>query len=493
MTSSTHIAIDLGAGSGRVIAGRFEHGRLDLQIVHRFPNRFQHTHGHDRWNTSKLSDEIRRGLKKATGMYGDIISIGVDTWGVDYGLYDRTGKLLEEPVCYRDARTENVMQQVFRDVPQKTLYAKTGTQFLPINTIFQMVAHVRASEWPDATASLLMMPDIFHYAFSGVMRGEYTNASTTGLLNALTKEWDAELLAHLRLPVDVMPELCRPGDIIGALLPEWQQQTGISGVKIVAPATHDTASAVVGTPLQSDWAYISSGTWSLIGVEIDAPILTDRAREQNFTNEGGAFGTIRFLKNVMGLWILECCRQTWDAQEKLLSYEALAGEMRMAPPFQAFINPDELRFLNPSNMVEELRHYLRETGQPVPQSQAALSRVVLESLALRYAEIIAALQDITGRQVRGVHIIGGGCQNGFLNQATADATGLEVIAGPVEATAIGNLMVQAIAAGRFSGIAEARDYLSHNLTFTKYTPKDHAVWQQARKRFSSLTTGISAK
>ena len=467
-----YIAIDLGAGSGRVIIGCFGEERFDLEIVHRFPNEIQEVDGHLRWNTQSLFQEIKYGLKKLAAREYNLVSIGVDTWGVDYGLFDVDGNVIEEPVCYRDSRTAGVMEKVFQRIPKEEIFEKTGIQFLPLNTLYQIFAQKALNEWPAATDRLLLMPDIFHHYLSGKMLGEYTMASTTQLLNAGSKNWDAELIAALDLPIKTMPLLVRPGDNLGILRPDLRSELGLSSLKIIAPAAHDTASAVVGTPLQKGWGYVSSGTWSLVGVETTEPIINSESFRHNFTNEGGAFGTIRFLKNVMGLWILEQCREIWKGIGDLLSYDILNKELDKLSSFLGFINPEDLRFMNPRNMVDEVNDYLKTTGQQISHDQAVLSKVILDSLAMSYASVFKTIESITGEKLAGIHIIGGGSQNDYLNQATANATGLEVLAGPVEATAIGNLMVQAIADGRFSGLAEAREFIQSKSSLKRYRPQN---------------------
>ncbi len=485
----TYLAIDLGASSGRVLAGRFESDRLRLEEVHRFANPVRKVANRLRWNTGHLFGEIKVGLQKAAAELDEIVGVGVDTWGVDYALLDGDGNLLEEPVCYRDPRTEGMMERVFARVPREEIFRKTGIQFLPLNTLYQMFAQRELGEWPPNAARLLMMPDLFHYWLTGVEAGEYTIASTTQLLNAETRTWDADLFARLDLPLAVMPELHQPGTELGTLGSALQKQLGLKRLRVVLPAAHDTASAVVGTPLREGWAYISSGTWSLVGIETAAPILTDAALQHNFTNEGGAFGTNRFLKNVMGLWILERCRQEWQARGELLPYPLLQAELRQRSAIDGLIYPDDLRFLNPESMLETVAAFLRETGQSTPDDQVTVSKVVLDSLALRYASVLRSVTAVTGTAVRGVHVVGGGSQNDYLNQATANATGLEVLAGPVEATALGNLLVQAIHDKRFHDLEEARYYVQRTASLRRYVPQTTALWEEAWQRYQELEKG----
>ena len=485
-----YVAIDLGAGSGRVILGQFGDDRLDLDVLHRFPHHPHRTTGHERWDIGTLFDGIKTGLRRLPHGGRGCVSLGVDTWGVDYGLFDAAGRLLEDPVCYRDGRTEGVVDRVLRIIPRAELFRATGLQILPFNTLYQLVAQRDAGEWPQAATSLLMMPDIFHYYLSGQMIGEVTLASTTQLLSAESRQWVAELFERLALPRDVMPALVQPGTMIGTLKPELQRELDLQALRIVAPATHDTASAIVGTPLADGWAYLSSGTWSLLGIETHDPLLTEAVVEENLTNEGGAERTNRLLKNIAGLWILESCRNAWAAEGTPLDHETLAREVEAARPLQAFLVPDDPRLFNPEHMPSAVRDVLRATGQDAPDDPMALTRIIFESLALRYASVIRRIERVTGRRLRGIRIIGGGSQNQFLNQATADAANLEVRAGPVEATALGNLMVQAIADGRFANVEEARAFVERHLPGARCTPQRQPAWAEARERYARLEAEI---
>lgn len=483
-----HVAVDLGAGSGRVILGRFGGDRLEVKVVHRFPNRIDRTGGHQRWNTARLFEEIVTGL----GMIPDladprtVASIGVDSWGVDYGLIDARGDLTWEPVCYRDSRTDGAMEEVFEILPREEIYRLTGIQFLPFNTLYQLHAQVAAGEWPEDAATLLMIPDLMHHRLCGTRVSEFTDATTTQLINARTRQWDPALVEAIGMDMRVLPELTRAGAVLGTLEEGLQRDTGLPAMKVVAPATHDTASAVVGTPLEADWLYLSSGTWSLIGMETAEPVISEKTARYDFTNEGGAFDTNRFLKNVTGLWILESCREKWKDRGEHLDYDALIRKMQSVQPFQALIFPDDTRFLNPDDMIEAVCGALADSGQTPVRDPVGLSRIILESMALRYASVVEMIRDCTGGPVKGIHIVGGGSRNAFLNQATADATGLTVVAGPVEATAIGNLVVQAIAGGRFRDVREAREYSRRSTSIETYTPGNTAAWQTAREQYRKL-------
>ncbi len=468
---SSFIAVDLGASSGRVIRGRFGHDQLELEELHRFENRMRPDAGALRWSTHELFAEISVGLTRAAHSDALVRSIGVDTWGVDYGLFDGTGQLIEEPIAYRDARTDAVFDQVFPLAPRAEIYRATGIQLMAINTLFQLFAHVRSECWPTTTARLLTMPDVFHHLLCGSDVGEWTHATTTQMVRHDTRDWDRELLRRLGIPVSILPRLVMPGTRLGMLTEEVARATGLRDCEVVAPGSHDTASAVAGTPLADDVAYVSSGTWSLLGVELRAPLVTDEAQAENFTNEGGVGGTIRFLKNITGMWIVEGCRQSWKEHGHEISWESLHAAIARAPAWGGVIVPDDPLFFHPTDMVAAVQQFLRETQQPAPDEPGALARIVLESLALRYADVIATIARLTGRAIRALRIIGGGSRNDFLNQATADVTGLTLLAGPVEATAIGNLLVQAITAGRFGDLAEARAYVAQMVPARHYEPR----------------------
>ncbi len=470
-----YIAIDLGAGSGRVILGAFTEDGFSFVITERFPNGFRTVNGRDRWDFESLWNGILIGIKKAVKIAGEkgfqIKSIGCDTWGVDYGLIGEDGELSEDPVSYRDSRTVGVPDQVFRRIDQKTVYNITGIQTMPFNTIFQLFSHVHSHSWSNSKISFLMMADIVHYRLSGVMAHEYTLASTTQLINATTREWEHTLFDSLGLPHSIMAEIRQPGMQLGTVAPEICERTGLcDSVKVILPPSHDTASAVVGTPLKKGWAYLSSGTWSLLGLELDKPCLTAKAFKNNFTNEGGAYGTIRFLKNVTGLWILESCRREWQSEKILLPYDDLMARMEALGTVEGCIDPDDPSFTNPSSMRGAIADFLVKKGQRPITEQAALCRLIIQSLAAKYAEVVKIISEITGSRVEGINIVGGGSQNRLLNQLTANKTALPVHAGPVEATAIGNLAVQAITDGLFSGVGEARDYIGRWFKPNVYYP-----------------------
>lgn len=479
------LAIDLGAGSGRAFLGGFDGPGPLLEEVRRFRYLPEQREGHLRWDMPHLLDEVREAVRVAGRVVHArrerLVSVGVCSWGVDYGLVDEAAHLLEDPVCYRDARTEGAIESVTRVVPQDEIFRRTGLQFLPFNTLFQLDAHRRAG-LPPAAARLLMIPDLCHQALSGQAAGEYTNASTTQLLSLATKDWDRELAERLGLPAALLPPLRQPGADLGPLDPALARKAGLANTHVVLPATHDTASAVVGTPLSPGWAYVSSGTWSLVGVERGEALVAPDVARANFTNEGGAFGTVRFLKNVMGLWILEQCRREWAAEGRDVPIGPLSAAVAAERAPLVVIDPDDPRLLAPASMLAALRAVLADSGQRAGTDPPAVAKVVLDSLAARYAEVVETIEALTGDVVPGIHVVGGGSQNAYLNQATADASGRPVLAGPVEATALGNLIVQAMAAGCFTTVAEARRHVAAATRCRQFLPRGDSPFRRARPR-----------
>ncbi|HJZ82904.1 MAG TPA: rhamnulokinase family protein, partial [Pyrinomonadaceae bacterium] len=489
MIDSLYIAVDLGAGSGRVFLAGASPGELLLEELRRFHYPPAQSNGHLRWDLSRIFAEIKRGAheggEKARALGRVIQSIGLDSWGVDYGLIDRSGRLVEDPICYRDQRTQGMIDQVIAQVPRGEIYERTGIQFLELNTLFQLYAHTR-SGIPGPAVRLLQIPDLINFFLSGRAVSEYTNATTTQLVNAHTHAWDGELIEHLHLPARLFAEIVPAGTNLGPLQTTIAAELELQNVEVVAPATHDTGSAVAGTPLEEGWAYISSGTWSLVGVERDGVLINDEVARHNFTNEGGAFGTIRFLKNVMGLWILEACRKEWQESGVAVDYGGLLGRVAALDDYPGFIFPDDQRFFNPSSMLAALATQLNESGQEVPVEPARVAKIILDSLAFRYASVLRLIETLTGQALKGVHIIGGGSQNAYLNQATANATGLTVLAGPSEATVMGNLLVQAISAGRFASLNEARAYLKNNIRLQQFVPQPSVSGADAKRRYAAI-------
>ncbi len=489
MTKSLYIAIDLGAGSGRVFLAGVAADEFLLEEVRRFYYPPAREAQHLRWNFTKIFTEIKVGLRQASARAESlgrrIQSLGVDSWAVDYGLIDNAGQLVEDPVCYRDERTQGVMEKVFEEVPRDEIFARTGIQFLNFNTLFQLYAH-QQSGVPESAAQLLLIPDLINFFLTGKAATEYTNATTTQMVSAQTATWDVEMLERLRLPVHLLTETIAAGTNLGALKPRLAEELGLQGVEVVAPATHDTASAVIGAPMAEGWAYISSGTWSLVGVERESVLINPEVARHNFTNEGGAFGKIRFLKNVMGLWILESCRKEWQAQGVAVDYESLLAEGEADEGFGGLIFPDDARFFNPPSMLEAIAEQLRETGQSFSASPPSLTKIILDSLAFRYASVLRAIESLTNQEINGVQIVGGGSLNDYLNRATAEATGKTVLAGPAEATVTGNVLVQAIVGGRFPTLAEARQHIASNVRLNKFAPRRSPAHKEAARRFAEI-------
>jgi rhamnulokinase len=483
------IAVDLGAGSGRVFLAGFAPDQLMLEEVRRFRYPPRSVDGHLRWNARQILAEIMTGLRdaadQARALQRKVQSVGIDCWGVDYGLVDGTGRLVEDPVCYRDARTDGMMDAVFERVPRAEMFARTGIQFMQLNTIFQLFAHAREG-LPRAATRLLLVPDLVGLMLSGRAITEFSIGTTTQMFNASTGTWDDELLGRLGIPRDLLCEVVPSGTSLGPLLPEVGAETGLRGVGLVAPAAHDTASAVAGAPLQPGWAYISSGTWSLVGVERRNPLINDEVARHNFTNEGGAYSTTRFLKNVMGLWILESCRREWIERGASVEYDDLLQQAGAIEEETGVIYPDDPRFLNPPSMLAAIGEQMRESGQAAPAHPPAVAKVILDSLAHRYASVLRTIEMLTGTSIEGIQIVGGGSRNGYLNQATASAAGKPVLAGPTEATATGNAVVQAIAAGRFDSLAEARSHVARHVRSTSFAPKPTAASARAALRYAAV-------
>ncbi|GGW09771.1 carbohydrate kinase [Streptomyces narbonensis] len=480
-------AVDLGATSGRVMLGRVGPGVLDLTEAHRFPNTPVRLPDGLRWDVLGLHRGVLEGLRVAARA-GGVASVGVDTWGVDYGLLDADGALLGAPYHYRDPRTEGAAEAVWARVGRAELYRVTGLQHLPFNTVFQLTAAAGSAQLA-AARTLLLMPDLMVHWLTGTVGAEETNASTTGLFDARAGTWSKELLGRLGVDAGLLPPLRAPGDPAGELLPHVAEFTGLDArTRVTTVASHDTASAVVAIPATGpDFAFLSCGTWSLAGLELDAPVLTEQSRAADFTNERGVDGTIRFLRNIMGLWLLEECRRTWESrgQEPTALPELLALAAR-AEPFAALVDPDAPEFLAPGDMPERIRASCRRSGQRAPESPGAVVRCVLESLALAHRRALRQAAELAGREITRVHLVGGGARNELLCQWTADATGLPVVAGPVEATALGNVLVQARAAGLVGDLPSTRRLVSATQPLRHYEPRKdpagRAAWDAAAAR-----------
>jgi rhamnulokinase len=489
MTGHSFVAIDLGAESGRTILGRLEQGRLTIKEMNRFPNGMLDLHGHLHWNIFRLYEEMIQGLKIcATEKGGHPESVGIDTWGVDFSLLASDGSLLGLPYAYRDRRTDGAMESFFERLPRDRVYELTGIQFLQFNSLFQLHAMQRErSPILDAASDLLFMPDTFNYLLTGEKKTDFTFATTSQLYNPRARGWEGELFDALGVSQTIMQEIVAPGTVIGGLRLAIAEETGTGSIPVVAVASHDTGSAVASVPAEgADWAYISSGTWSLMGVEAKEPLINSLALELEFTNEGGVQGTIRFLKNIMGLWLLQQCRKAW-MRDRPYSYDELIEMAEAAPSFAALVDPDCSEFLNPPDMPEAIAEFCSKTGQSAPASPAAFARCILESLALKYRTTLDQLRRIHAQPIERIHIIGGGSQNSLLCQFTANATGVPVLAGPVEATAVGNLMVQALALGHVRSLAEIRDVVRQSFEPVRYEPQDGPAWDKALERFRDIS------
>ncbi len=489
-----YIAVDLGAGSGRVFLAGLQPNELMLEEIRRFRYPPRQTDGHLRWDAKQIVAEIKTGLRlaseRARALRRPIHSLAIDSWGVDYGLLDASGRLLEDPVCYRDRRTDGIMDAVFERMPRAEMFARTGIQLMQINTVFQLFAHARRG-LPAGAAHLLMIPDLMAALLTGRTATEFSIGTTTQMFDAATGTWDDEIVSRLGLPRAILSTVVPSGSALGSLLPEVASETTLAGARVVAPAAHDTGSAVAGAPLQPGWAYISSGTWSLVGVERSGVLIDDVVARHNFTNEGGAYGTVRFLRNVPGLWILESCRQRWRDRGAAVDYGDLllaASALEAAP---GLIFPDDPRFLNPPDMVAAIGEQMAESGQAAPSDAAVLTRVILDSLAFRYASVLRTIEALTSVPIGGVHVVGGGSQNQYLNQATATTTGKRVLAGPVEATAIGNAVVQAISAGRFASLAEGRSHVERHVRPAWFDPKPTPTWERAARLYAEIEAQFS--
>lgn len=475
-----YIAFDLGAESGRAIAGTFsESGALTLDELHRWPSRNTEAAGTRYWDVLYIFEEMKEALRAYANRFGGHADgIGVDTWGVDYGILGPSGQLLQNPVQYRDHRTDGMVEEAFKTVSRDAIYAETGIQFMQINTLYQLLALKRdAPEVLREGATLLLMGDLLHYFLSGKKCCEYTNASTSQLLDVKARTWSESLISSFGLPRTIFPNIVEPGTVLGPLLDGVVRETGVRA-PVIAPATHDTAAAVIAAPGEGeDWAYISCGTWSLIGVEAPTPITGAAALAANFTNEGGVGGTIRFLKNIMGLWVFQQARAAWRRRGEEYGYSELTAMASEATPFATVLNVDDPLFLNPADMLDAIARHCADTGQAPPAGPAATSRAIIEGLALRYAVKLAELERCTGRSLNRIHMIGGGIQNELLCQLTADATGRPVIAGPVEATAMGNLAIQHMAKGHLADREAVRRCIAAAAGLKSYEPLHQAAWR----------------
>lgn len=488
MQKNYYLAFDLGASSGRAILGTLEQGKLTLTEVHRFENQMQLVHGHFYWNIFSLFDELKTGLKKCIREHGiQPDSIGVDTWGVDFVHLNKEGMIISLPFAYRDSRTNTAMDDLFQIVPKEEVYLKTGIQFMQFNSLFQLFSMVKdQSSLLEITDKILFMPDALNYLFSGEAVTEYTIASTSQMIVPGKKEWQEDIVQKAGIPLSVLADIVEPGTIIGKITPEVAKETGSESVPVVAVAGHDTASAIVSVPANDhNYAYISSGTWSLMGIESPVPLVSEKTLAMNYTNEGGVGGTTRFLKNIMGMWLIQECRRAWLSEQDY-SWDDMVGLAKAAQPFKFLINPDDPGFLNPEDMPQAIIAYCERTGQGIPQSHGKIIRCVYDSLVLKYRFTLEQIRTVSKQPIEKIHIIGGGANNRFLNQLTADATGLKVIAGPTEATATGNILVQAKAMGVLQSLAEMRDVVRSSFEVDEFYPDPVLDWDSAYEKFISI-------
>ncbi len=486
---SHYLAIDLGATSGRVILGTLEEGHLSLEELSRFPNSIVRHGGRCYWNIWNLYDEILKGLRIAASRNVELTSIGIDTWGVDFVMIGRDGHIIGTPRSYRDTHTDGEPQRYFSEkIPADEVYRITGIQVMAFNSLFQLSAMRRhGASVIEAAGKILFLPDALSYMLTGEMVTEYTMASTSQLVNATTRRLDERLVASVGLSLDSFGREIVPGETVGVLTAEIQALTGLGPVPVVAVAGHDTGSAVAAVPATDrEFAYLSSGTWSLMGIEIDTPIINERSASENFTHEGGVEGTLRFLKNICGMWLLERCREEWASAGFETGYPRLVEMAREAEPFRSLIFPDDPMFANPSSMTEAIREYCRRTSQPIPATQGQFARCIYESLALRYRQVFRLLQEFAPFDIKRLHVIGGGSRNDFLNDLTASAIGMEVVAGPVECTAAGNIMVQACAGGEVSGLQEMRRIIRDSSNLKTFLPNSTEEWETAYEKFLKL-------
>ncbi|MFP4697817.1 MAG: rhamnulokinase [Eubacteriales bacterium] len=478
-------AVDIGASSGRLITGTLEDGRMYIQEQHRFKNSMESVEGHFYWDIDFLFEEIINGLKKCSNKFKNVESVSIDTWGVDYVLLDEENKRVAPVYAYRDHRTDNTMDKVFDIIDSKTIYEKTGIQFMQINTLYQLYEHIKNS--PDDVEKadcFLMIPDYLNFLLSGKKAVEFTNATTTQVFNVHQNNWDEEILKKIGIDNKIMPNIIEPGTILGDLKKDVQKETGLNVTKVIAPATHDTGSAVASVPADSSsFAYISSGTWSLMGIESKNPICTEEARKYNFTNEGGVFETYRVLKNIMGLWLIQEVKRLYEDK---YSFAQLADMAERAEPFKCLINPNDSRFLNPANMIEEIKSFCKETGQYVPKDPAEVARCIFESLAFQYKDVLNQLRDIQEEPINKIHIIGGGGKNKLLNQLCANITKCQVLAGPFEATAIGNITMQMIALKEIDSLKTARNIIKNSFDIETYTPIENECVEENYDKFRRL-------
>jgi sugar (pentulose or hexulose) kinase len=498
MAAQNFLAFDLGAESGRAVLGTLNNGRLELEERHRFPNPVGRMNGHLYWNLLAQWEELKTGLRRAVadppsgGRRPSLSGIGIDTWGVDFGFVGADGDIIGNPFHYRDPRTEGVMERALQRVGREEIFEHTGVQFMSINSLYQLLAMRETKpQTLEAAQTLLFIPDLFNYLFTGERKSEFSIATTSQMYDPRRGTWAKEMLARLDLPTHIFPDIIPSGTTIGPLRRDVAEECNVGRVPVIAPGCHDTASAVAAVPADAgaapgDWCYISSGTWSLMGVELSEPVINAKSLAYNYTNEGGVGGTFRFLKNIMGLWLIQECRRHWVKEGHDHGYGELTQMAGRAKPFAMVIDPDHKPFLSPGDMPGKIERFCRDTRQRCPTTRGEFVRTCLEGLALTYRKTLEGLEDVLGRKIQRIHVVGGGSQNELLNQMTADACGREVIAGPVEATAAGNVLVQAMATGDVKALADAREVVRASFDVKRYEPQQAKQWADAYARYREV-------
>ncbi|MFC2156201.1 rhamnulokinase family protein [Acidobacteriota bacterium] len=488
MGNRSFLAFDIGAESGRAVVGEICNKKLNVREVYRFSNGMIKDRGHLHWDMGNIFNEVRKGIREGNRQAERSIgSLGIDTWGVDFGLVDREGVLLSHPFAYRDSRNEAAMKDFLAIMSEQRIYDLTGIQFLQFNSVFQLYAHrIFNPDLLERAHKLLFIPDILNYFLTDQQFTEFTFATTSQMYNPAAGDWEGEIFENVGITSDIMLEIVQPGTFVGRIKSSEQEKTGLGDVSVLAVATHDTGSAVAAVPAEDgNWAFISSGTWSIMGVETENPVICEKTRELNFTNEGGLDNTFRLCKNIAGLWLLQECRRFW-AKDKAYSYADLAHMAQAAAPFKCFVDPDWPGFLNPEEMTEAISRYCRLTHQPLPESRGEIVRCILESLAFKYRYVLDELREVSDKPIEKIHIIGGGGKNSLLCQFTAEATGLPVFSGPIEATAVGNLMVQARFSGEVKDWEEMRRIISRSFDIEEYRPKTGELWDNVYSRFRGI-------
>lgn len=486
MNRKHFLAFDLGASSGRAILGTLKDGQLELLEIHRFVNQMQLINGHHFWNIFSLFNELKTGLRKCIKEHEiQPESIGIDTWGVDFAHLNREGLILSLPFAYRDSRTNTSMEDLFHLIPQEEVYAQTGIQFMQFNSLFQLFSMVKdQSSLLEITDSILFMPDALNYLFTGIKKSEFTIASTSQMLIPGTPKWNFELIERAGIPTHILQEIILPGTVLGTIQEDIVRETGSKPLPVIAVAGHDTGSAIVSVPCgEKNFVYLSSGTWSIMGLECDLPIVSEQTHQLNFTNEGGVEGTTRFLKNIMGMWLIQEVQRIWEMEGTSYTWPKMVELARESEPFKFLINPDDSMFLNPRDMTQAVRDFCYQTAQGTPQNHGEVIRCIYDSLALKYRYTLEQIRDVSNQPIEVIHIIGGGANNHFLNQLTADATGLKVVAGPTEATAAGNILMQAKALGYVNSLGEIRKIVAKSFDCATFMPSKELDWNDAYNRY----------